>query len=279
MMPIATLMPTLMPTLRVPYSPCLCASDPPDPSTSDLDVELLRQAPLSELEDLDDMPDDFDPEAQSFVDFNFVADYGWDPLGFSKIDLHLGSARDKQRPFQAVLRDYREAEIRHGRLAMLAAIAWPTQELLSPMLSRALREPLLLTETAGRSPSVLNGGLEQSTIPATLGVFALLIAAVDLYALQRREERGDDWLPGDLGFDPLNVLGGASLDARRKMQAREIDNGRLAMVALTLMVIEEAVTGLPVTQITPFLFKPVIFFPEVQRAFDWEFAAAAFRPQ
>ena len=162
---------------------------------------------------------------------------------------------------------------------MLAAIAWPVQELLSPVLSRVLREPILVTETAGRSPSVLNGGLEQSTIPATLGAFALLIAAVDVYSLRLRDERGDEWLPGDLGFDPLNVLGGSTLDERRKMQAREIDNGRLAMVAVVIMVMEEAITGRPVTQLTPWLFEPFFFFPEVQRAFDWEFAAAAFRPQ
>ncbi|KAL3893618.1 MAG: hypothetical protein SGPRY_014105, partial [Prymnesium sp.] len=57
----------------------------------------------------------------------FVADYGFDPLGFASIDLHIGGANDKDRPLSAILRDYREAELRHGRLAMLAALAWPVQ--------------------------------------------------------------------------------------------------------------------------------------------------------
>jgi len=162
---------------------------------------------------------------------------------------------------------------------MLASLAWPVQELLSPALSRTLRAPMLMAETGGRSPSVLNGGLEQSTIPYTLAAFAALIAAVDVYSLKLRSERGDDWLPGDFGFDPLNVLGGATLDERRKMQAREIDNGRLAMVAVLIMVVEEAVTKVPVVQLTPWLFKPAIFFPEVQRLLDSEFAVAAFRSQ
>ena len=108
---------------------------------------------------------------------------------------------------------------------------------------------------------------------------ALLIAAVDLYSLQLRAERGDDWLPGDFGFDPLRILKGASLEARREMQAKEINNGRLAMVAVLVMVIEEAVTKQPVVRLTPWLFEPVIFFPEVQQLFDQEFAAAAFRPE
>ena len=113
-----------------------------------------------------------------------MADYGFDPFKFAERDLHLGSALDKARPRAYVLRDYREAELRHGRLAMLAALAWPVQVLLSPVLSRALREPLLLVETGGRSPSVLNGGLDQSTIPATLGLFAIGIAVVD-FSLQQ----------------------------------------------------------------------------------------------
>ena len=126
-------------------------------------------------EDEEDMPDDYDPEnEQTFVDYNFVADYGWDPLELSRFDLHLGSGLDKVRPLQVVIRDYREAELRHGRLAMLAALAWPVQELLSPTLSRALRQPILVAETGGRTPSVLNGGLEQSTIPLTIGAFFVL---------------------------------------------------------------------------------------------------------
>ena len=45
-----------------------------------------------------------------------------------------------------------------------------------------------------------------------------------------------------------------------------------------VQVIEEAISGQPVTQLTPWLFEPFIFFPEVQRLFDSEFAAAAVRP-
>ena len=107
----------------------------------------------------------------------------------------------------------------------------------------------------------------------------MLIGAVDTYSLKLREGRGDDWLPGDFGFDPLNLLGGATLEARRDMQAKEINNGRLAMVAITFMIIEEAVTGRSVVSLTPWLFEPIIFFPETQQLFDQEFAVAAFRPE
>jgi len=81
-------------------------------------------------------------------------DYGFDPLGFSKQDYFkqtqslilnllpqshdyddeelvdsISSYSDLQRPSALILRDYREAEIRHGRLAMLASFIWPLQEI------------------------------------------------------------------------------------------------------------------------------------------------------
>jgi light-harvesting complex I chlorophyll a/b binding protein 1 len=256
------------------HAPCGAAprvtmrTDPlPDPATPSW---LDR---LDEFEDEEDMPDDYDPDKdQTYIDFNFVADYGFDPLGIARFDL-IGTAMDNKRPFQQVLRDYREAELRHGRLAMMAAIVWPLQE---------LSEPMLMTETAAGSaqhPSVLNGGLEQGPVPALTAIFALLVAAVDVLALRLREERGENtWLPGDFNFDPLNILGGAPLEQRRKMQAREIDNGRLAMCALVVMAVEEALTGLPVTEVTPWLFEPVFMIPQVREALDSEFAVAAFRP-
>jgi len=38
------------------------------------------------------------------------------------------------------------------------------------------------------------------------------------------------------------------------METAEIKNGRLAMIAITVYVMEEIITGQPVVQQTPFLF-------------------------
>merc|ERR1711998_713512 len=95
-------------------------------------------------------------------------DIGFDPLGLANFDLTVGSATDKDRSAAFVLRDYRDAELKHGRLAMLAAVAWPLQEKLNPLLAAKFHLPNLVAETGGLSPSVLNGGLEQSTIPGTV---------------------------------------------------------------------------------------------------------------
>merc|ERR1711865_537320 len=53
-----------------------------------------------------------------------------------------------------------ESEVKHGRLAMLAAVGWPVAELLHPFLAEASGFPSLLTD-AGQVPSVLNGGLDK----------------------------------------------------------------------------------------------------------------------
>ena len=51
----------------------------------------------------------------------------------------------------AILKQYREAELKHGRLAMLAAAGWPVSELFQPLISQNLKLPDLLTK-AGEVP-------------------------------------------------------------------------------------------------------------------------------
>ena len=51
-----------------------------------------------------------------------------------------------------------------------------------------------------------------------------------------------DYVPGDLGFDPLN-LKPTSPTALRSMQEKELSNGRLAMIAAAGFMAQEAVTG------------------------------------
>merc|ERR1712087_882317 len=126
-------------------------------------------------------------------------DVGFDPLGLANFDLLLDSATDKERSAAYVMRDYRDAELKHGRLAMLAAVAFPLQEKLNPLFAAKFRLPNLVAETGGLSPSVLNGGLEQSVIPAAVLAFAAMISAVELRGLKIKESDGDDWLPGDYG--------------------------------------------------------------------------------
>merc|ERR1719240_499030 len=130
---------------------------------------------------------------------------------------------------------YREAEIKHARLAMLAAFGWPVSEVLN--------FGKLLTSD-GRAPSLLNGGLGEVN-----GVYWGAVVALAVYweskGLDKQYGKKDDYLPGMLGFDPL----GADSPAMRNA---EITNGRVAMVAITAFALEEALTKAPIFPINLF---------------------------
>ena len=130
---------------------------------------------------------------------------------------------------------FREAEVKHARLAMLAAFGWPVSEITN--------FGKLLTSD-GRAPSILNGGLGEVN-----GIYWGAVAALAVYweaqGLDKKFGKQDDYLPGVLNFDPL----GADSPSMRNA---EITNGRVAMVAITAFALEEALTKAPIFPINLF---------------------------
>merc|ERR1712159_576142 len=151
-----------------------------------------------------------------------------------------------------VMRDYRDAELKHGRFAMLAAVAWPLQEAFNPILAAKFHIPNLVAETGGLSPSVLNGGLEQGVIPSSVVTFAVLASLIEAQGLRVKEEQGDGWLPGEYGkFFNLQLAERGS-EQFFSLQEGEIWNGRIAMIAILAYVVQEAVTKVPTINTIPF---------------------------
>jgi len=202
-----------------------------------------------------------------------LGDLGFDPLG-------LGND-NRVVPF-------RHAELKHGRLAMLAAVAWPLQEIFHPILVDMLRASSdastldALAESGGMSPSVLNGGLEQwEVVPAlSLGVF--LGSVLELTDIKARETRGLafneyklDSVAGDLKFDPLNIASGLPADQRLDFQKAEMINGRLAMLAVTAYVAIEFAFDQSIVSFTPDLFQPLILAPDFRQFMDQSFGMAS----
>jgi hypothetical protein len=149
------------------------------------------------------------------------------------------------------LKQYREAELKHGRLAMLAAAGWPVSELVQPWLSKALGAPDLLVGDE-KAPSLVNGGLDKINPLFFMGII-IFSATVESVAL--KQARADDYIPGDLGFDPLGLYTGKAPEVQRSLELKELNNGRLAMLAITYYALEEFVTKASVVNDTPFLFK------------------------
>eukprot|EP00592_Proboscia_alata_P008405 CAMPEP_0194360796 /NCGR_PEP_ID=MMETSP0174-20130528/8230_1 /TAXON_ID=216777 /ORGANISM="Proboscia alata, Strain PI-D3" /LENGTH=527 /DNA_ID=CAMNT_0039132537 /DNA_START=57 /DNA_END=1640 /DNA_ORIENTATION=+ len=172
------------------------------------------------------------------------------------------------RPSGLILRDYREAEIRHGRLAMLAAILWPLQEILD----RILLIPTI--ESEFYSTTVPYGGVTLPFIPLFMTLIMMLLGYLDIYAKSVKDyTAGEAFLPGECFWDPLSMLDGAPEIMKRRMQSRELMNGRLAMVAVSLYFFEELFSheALIMMPVNMFLFEPAFTIPSVQAWLDSKF--------
>jgi len=168
-------------------------------------------------------------------DKTLAGDFGFDPMG-------LADSSEK-------LAWYREAEVKHARLAMLAAAGWPLAEKLNGPLSSALGTKSMLVD--GKAPSILNGGLGGVNIVYWVAVLGLAVFAESKYldAQLNTGKRSNDYLPGMLEFDPLG-------QDSEFFRLAEIMNGRVAMLAITGFALEEAITKTSVVANTPFLFQP-----------------------
>jgi hypothetical protein len=202
----------------------------------------LRPAPSVALPFLDR------PEVLDEV--RLAGDAGFDPFSLASSKVQL--------------LDYREAEVKHARLAMLAAVGWPLAELWDTGLAKTFGLRPIIEENSGLSPSVLNGGMGKVSPAYWVGalVFAAGVEAISEYQKNQAKAADSQWMltgsyvPGDIGFDPLGFYTGKSESDKMLMETAEIKHGRLAMIAITVYALEEAITKTSVVQNTAFLFEP-----------------------
>jgi hypothetical protein len=148
----------------------------------------------------------------------------------------------------------REAELKHCRLAMLAAAGWPIAELFDKQLADAAGLPTALTKS-GASPSLFNGGLDKIEIAYWVAIVALA-GIVELENMKVKEEKGKAYVAGDCGFDPLGLMPAEKKD-QKAMMTKELKNGRLAMMGVLGFAVQEALYQSPVVVETPAFFQPL----------------------
>eukprot|EP00187_Rhodella_violacea_P020429 CAMPEP_0184719118 /NCGR_PEP_ID=MMETSP0314-20130426/8123_1 /TAXON_ID=38298 /ORGANISM="Rhodella maculata, Strain CCMP 736" /LENGTH=209 /DNA_ID=CAMNT_0027182965 /DNA_START=79 /DNA_END=708 /DNA_ORIENTATION=- len=168
-------------------------------------------------------------EAPKALDGSMVGDVGFDPLGFSNMF-----------PIEWL----REAEIKHARVCMLAALGIIVSEVYRfPFYSGA---PKLATEA--HDYFVKFGSLNQVL------TFAGFFEVIGFMAIVQTM-KGSGRRPGDFGFDPLKM---ASTEEKfKKMQLSELKNGRLAMIAVGGMIHQMWLTNMGVVeQLTHGKFLP-----------------------
>jgi hypothetical protein len=148
----------------------------------------------------------------------YVGDVGLDPLNFSEyFDMKW----------------LRESELKHSRAAMLATVGFVVQEFITiPGYSH----------------------VDDSNLgPTSVGISAMLQIVFGMGFLEWKTNNGNitmenmfedpERVPGDLGFDPLGYGKKMSAEEMEVMQLKELNNGRLAMLAIGGMIHHNWVTG------------------------------------
>mmetsp|Transcript_1044 Transcript_1044/g.1358 ORF Transcript_1044/g.1358 Transcript_1044/m.1358 type:complete len:206 (-) Transcript_1044:164-781(-) len=152
----------------------------------------------------------------------YVGDVGFDPFGFSNIF-----------PMDWL----REAEIKHGRICMLAWLGfcavdcglriYPLPEAYDGLTSVTAHDALVQYGAMGQ----LFLWLGLAEVIGTVAVFQMM--------------EGSGRKPGDFGLDPVGFLAGKSEAEIEEMQLKEIKNGRLAMLAFSGVVTQAVLTQGP----------------------------------
>lgn len=169
------------------------------------------------------------------LDGTLPGDRGFDPLNLASDE--------------TALKWYRDAELKHSRLAMLAAVGWPLAELYHKAIATNFDLPSILN-VQDKVPSVLNGGLD-ATNPL-FWVAAICAAATLEFIGTKNADAG--MYQGDYGFDPFGFFKNLNDKDRFFWKEAEIFNGRLAQLAIVSFVVTEVVSGSGIVNQTPWFF-------------------------
>merc|ERR1719421_436392 len=147
----------------------------------------------------------------------------WDPFGF----MNFGD--------EARFRKYRGLELKHGRICMVATIG------------------IFAPDLFGRLPGFLSpsAGLKFSDIPSTIdAVYKVPIEGwLQILALCGLFEARNAYFPTNYGYPPfLGQINKLSPEDRDRKLLAELNNGRLAMVAMAAIVTQNGATGMSVAE-------------------------------
>ena len=135
---------------------------------------------------------------------------------------------------------YREAELAHCRVSMIAALGFLVQENFHPVFPE-------IGGPASRQLDLVLQGENGQAIMATL-LFGVMLTEITRARIGWQDPEVEqqalrpEYTPGDLGFDPLGM---APKDeaGMLAMKNKELNNGRLAMIALAGICAQEVISG------------------------------------
>jgi hypothetical protein len=137
---------------------------------------------------------------------------------------------------------FREAELAHGRVAMVGALGFLVQEHFHPIFADVGGPAIRQLDIILQTPNGLSAGTAM-----LFGIFFSEWSRARIGWMEPEVEMRTlrpNYMPGDLGFDPLG-LKPKDEAGLMTMQTKELNNGRLAMLACAGIVAQELVTGQP----------------------------------
>ena len=156
------------------------------------------------------------------LDGTMVGDVGFDPLGFSTTITELGGD----------LNSVREAELMHGRQAMLASVGFVFPALIGKL-------PVAWAADVSTNPIAAQYQLPNEVL------LQVLVSIGIAEGLRSQIIYKADSVPGEHGFDPIGFIP-KFCDTPEKMNAmklKELKHGRIAMIAVTGAWFQLMITG------------------------------------
>ena len=137
----------------------------------------------------------------------------------------------------------REAEVTHCRVAMLAFVGYLVGEAVVPLTGHNFIAP---TKISGCANEHLGQFISQAPV-----LFLLLVLSIGAAEIRRAQigwispdeqffALREDYYPGDVGFDPLGFKP-TEPEKFVEEQNKELSNGRLAMIAVAGLCVQELV--------------------------------------
>jgi len=138
------------------------------------------------------------------------------------------------------VRRWRESEITHGRVAMLAALGFIVGEQLEDFPAFVNFDGHITGPAIYQFQQVQQGFWEPLLIAIGLAESYRVSLAWATPKGEGFNALKDDYDMGDLGFDPLGLRPTES-EAWKELQTKELNNGRLAMIAIAAFTAQELV--------------------------------------
>lgn len=166
------------------------------------------------------------------LDGSMVGDFGFDPFYLSSIPKDFsGFIQPPQWEEKSIPTLYwmREAELKHGRVAMLAWFGWVATD-------GAFGFPLRFPGEVYSVENIPNAYFAHDVLveQGSMGFLLLAVAFIEFCtgAVLVEVAKGEnDREAGDFGLDPLSFLKDKSQEDINTMKLKELQNGRAAMMA------------------------------------------------